>query len=294
MTDQEQNSHLSELPLELVVIILQNLPDFDSLFTAIRTCRRLYACFEGNASCIITSISSNIHQRATQLDHQDYQAKPFPNRGSCLIFRQLNFAIENNYIHRDFVLQMFKKAWTFLHDKRLEEILIPLGRKLASSLLRNNRQQDAVDLLLQILRRNPPFKLSTTNLPRQTPDDYVRSAPIFAPIDYLIFKIGPVDSTLPQEMVSKETERRIYQKYERLTVFPVVLITDDRMLFFTSWIFLPQGIYSESGITLVRMAYPPRRVRDELRDQREVIQPRHYRRLLQLEKILPDLDPARF
>lgn len=101
MTDLEQNSHLSELPLELVLIILQNLPDFDSLFAAIRTCQRLYACFEGNASWIITSISSNIHQRAIQLDHQDYQARPFPNRGSCFIFRQLNFAIENNYIHRD-------------------------------------------------------------------------------------------------------------------------------------------------------------------------------------------------
>jgi hypothetical protein len=48
------------------------------------------------------------------------------------------------------------------------------------------------------------------NLPRQTPDDYVRSALIFAPIDYLIFKIGPVDSTLPQEIVSKEAKRRIY------------------------------------------------------------------------------------
>lgn len=211
-----------------------------------------------------------------------------------MIFWQLNFAIENNYIHRDFVLQMFKNAWTFLHDKRLEEILIPLGRKLASFLLRNNRQQGVLDLLLQILCRNPLFKLSTTNLPGQTPDDYVRSALIFAPIDYLIFKIGPIDSTLPQEIVSKETERRIYEKYERLTVFLVILVIDGGMLFFKSWIFLPQGIYSESGITLVRMAYPPRRVRDKLRDQREVIQPRHYRRLLQLEKILPDLDPARF
>jgi hypothetical protein len=148
MMDQEQNSHLSELPLELVVIILKNLLDFDSLFATIRTCRRLYACFEGNASCIITSIFSNIHQHAIHLDYQDYLAKPFPNRGSCLIFQQLSFAIKNNYIQRDFVRQLFKNAWTFLHDKGLEEILIPLGRKLASSLLRNDRQQDAIDLLL--------------------------------------------------------------------------------------------------------------------------------------------------
>jgi hypothetical protein len=138
MEDQKRNSHLSELPLELVVIILQNLPDFDSLFATIRTCRRLYACFEGNASCIITLICSNIHQRAIQLDHLDYQAKPFPNRGSCLIFQQLSFAIKKKYIPRDLVRQIFKNAWTFLHDKGLEEILIPLGRKLASSLLRND------------------------------------------------------------------------------------------------------------------------------------------------------------
>lgn len=37
MTDQEQNSHLSELPLELVVIILKNVLEFDSLFATIQT-----------------------------------------------------------------------------------------------------------------------------------------------------------------------------------------------------------------------------------------------------------------
>jgi hypothetical protein len=89
---------------------------------------------------------------------------------------------------------------------------------------------------------------------------------------------------------SKEIERHIYQKYERLTVFPVVLITDDGMLFFKSYIFLSQGIHSEGGITLVRMANPPRKVRG----QREIIQPRHrHRRLLQLEE-MSYLDSARF
>lgn len=188
-------------------------------------------------------------------------------------------------VQRDFVRQMFKNAWTFLHDKGLEEILIPLGRKLASSWLRNNRQQDAVDLLLQILHRKPPFKLTTTNLPGQTADDYVRSAPIFAPIDYLISKIGPVDSTLPEEIVSKEIERRIYLKYERLHLLPVVLITDDGMLFFKSSIHLPEGIYSGSGITLVRLTNPPWRVRgrQELRD----LIPRHrFARLVNILKRL--------
>jgi F-box domain len=288
MKDQKQNLQLSELPPELVVIILKNLPDFDSLFATIQTCWRLYGCFQKNALSIITSISSNVHQRAIQLDRQDYQVKPFPNRGSCLIFRQLNFAIEHNYIHRDFVLQMFKNAWTFLHDKRLEEILIPLGRKLAWSLSRDNRQKDAMDLALQILRGKPPFKLSGKP-PRQTANDYMWSAPIFAPLDYLIFRIGPVDSTLPQEIVSKEIERQIHLKYERLHLLPVVLITDDGMLFFKSSIYLPRGIYSESGITLVRLTNPPRRVRG----LREVKQPRdRYRRLLQLEN-MSYLDSAR-
>jgi hypothetical protein len=171
------------------------------------------------------------------------------------------------------VRQIFKNAWTFLHDKGLEEILIPLGRKLASSLLRNDCQQDAIELLLQILRRKPPFKLSTTNFPEQTADGYVWSAPIFAPIDYLIFRISPVDSTLPQEIISQEFERRIYLKYERLQLLPVVLITADGMLFFKSRIHLPEGIYSGSDITVVRLTNPPWRVRgrQELRD----LIPRH-------------------
>lgn len=124
MNDQKWNSPLSEIPLELVVIILKNLPDFDSLLAAIQTCQRPYNCFSGNAERIISSISSNLHQRAIQLDHQ---AEPFPNQGSCLIVQQLIFAIKNSYIQRDFVLQMFKDAWGFLFDKGLEELSFHLG-----------------------------------------------------------------------------------------------------------------------------------------------------------------------
>ncbi|KAF3407821.1 hypothetical protein DPV78_000651 [Talaromyces pinophilus] len=220
MPDQEQNSHLSELALELAIIILESLPDYDSLFATIQTSQRLYQCFKGNTKRIITSISFNIYQRAIKLDSQ---TKPFPYQGSCLIIQQLISVIKSRYIPRNAVLDVFKKAWELLFDKRLEELLIPLGKDLAWSLELENRQQDAMKLLQQIIRRESPFKLSRRKLSK----DY--SFPIFAPLRSFMLRF-PVPG-VPEETVSI-AKRENDKELEQLQQLPVALITMDGMRFF--------------------------------------------------------------
>lgn len=259
---QKQKSYLSRLPLEPAIIILKNLPDFDSLFATIRTCRRLYQCFRSNAEHIITSISFNIYQRAIQLGSQ---TKPFPYQGSCLIIQQLISAINNRYIRRDFVLHIFKNAWEFLLNEKLEELLIPLGKDLATSLASENRRQDAISLLQQITRRKSPFKLSSTTIFKgpHPPREYVGRIPTFAPLRSLILRF--------QKPKIRERDVSIAKRYndreqEQLWQLPVALITSDGMLFFhddemlslQSVIYTPPGFCDESIIALIRLTNPPR------------------------------------
>lgn len=261
MTDQKQNLHLSRLPLELAIIILENVPDFDSLFATIQTCRRLYQCFKSNAERIITSISFNIYQRAIQLDSQ---TEPFPYQGSCLIIQQLISAINNRYIRRDFVLHLFKNAWEFLFYEKLEELLIPLGKDLARSLELENRRQDAISLLQQIIRRQSPFKLSSTKIfyGPHPPREYVRRLLTFAPLKSLLLRFG--DPEIPEEAVPL-AKRYIDKEQKQLRHLPVALITSDGMLFFhddemlslQSIIYIPPGICDESAIALIRLTSPP-------------------------------------
>lgn len=263
MTNQEQNSHF-RLPLELGIIILKDLPDFDSLFATIRTCRRLYQCFYCDAERIITSISFNIDQRAIQLGSQ---TQPFRYQGSCLIIQQVISAINNRYIRRDFVLHFFKNAWDFLFKEGLEELLIPLGKDLARSLELENRQQDAISLLQQMIDKQSPFKLSSTKIFHSSlhPREYVGRLPIFAPLRSLMARLRFQKSEIPEEDFSL-VKRYNDKEQEQLWLLPVALITNDGMVFFEdddmlslqSIIYIPSGFCDESSITLIRLTNPPR------------------------------------
>lgn len=264
MTDQEQNPHLSKLPLELAIIILESLPDFDSLFATIQTCRRLYQCFKGNAKSIIESISSNIYQRAIQLGSQ---TEPFPYQGSCLIIQQLYSAIHSRHIQRDIVLGLFKYAWNFLFDHGLEELLVPLGAILAWSLELDSRRQDAVSLLEQVMSGQPPFKLSGTKLLKNygfhRPEKYLERRATSVPFDFLRLRLYQ-QAEMPDGVVS--TKEIISSKLQQLLQVPVALITNDGMLFFhddemlalQSIIYQPPGSCDESSIMLIRLTNPPR------------------------------------
>ena len=84
--------NLMSLPPELAAMVLKNLPDFNSLFSAIQTCRQLYSCYRDNDRSIITSIVSTVHQNAVRYDRQ---CGSFLGQGSGLIIQQLIVAIKS-------------------------------------------------------------------------------------------------------------------------------------------------------------------------------------------------------
>lgn len=123
------------------------------------------------------------------------------------------------------------------------------------------------------MRGQPPFELSSTKRSgsgtHRQPEKYARWAPAFAPIDSLMLRLHEEAETLPQEAVFKVNKKRVYSKYIKLLRLPVARITDDEMVFFRSTTtHLPERMYSERGIILVRLTYPPwgvhgwRRLRD--------------------------------
>lgn len=242
MKEQKLNPHISEIPAELLIIIFKNLPDFYSLVSTLRTCRRLYQCFTYHDAGIITSIASNIHQHAIQLDHQVEQ--DFHNRGSSLIIRQLIFASKMGCMPRHMVLQFFTNAWTFLETKGLQSLFIHVG--ISTGLVKRGR---------------------------------------------------PKSSWLK---VQQETEKILYEKgasiggrklyirpHTPVAESPIALITDNGMLFFKSSVQIPDGLYNESGFTLIRMENTPRpcRVyrRSELNDVTQR-QPKLFRLLNTLDR----------
>lgn len=233
---------MSEIPAELLIIIFKDLPDFDSLFATIRTCRRLYQCFTYNDVGIITSIASNIHQRAIQLDHQVEQ--DFHNRGSSLIIRQLILASKMGCIPRYMVLQFFANARTFLEMKGLQSLLIHVG--ISTGLVKRGRP-----------------KSSWLNVPQET--------------EKILHKKG-----------ASIWGRKLYiRPHTSVAQSPVALITDDGMLFFKSSVQIPDGMYNETGFTLIRMENTPRpcRVyrRSELNDVTQR-QPKLFRLLNTLDR----------
>lgn len=257
MEQQNLTLHLTEIPVELVIMIFKDLPDLESLFSIIRTCRRLYQCFKNNDLCIITSIVSNIHQRAIQLD---LQANPFPNRGSCLMIQQLIFAIKKKCIRREIVLQMFKNAWAFLVGKGLEELLIPVGIELARTVGLNDHRQNAIEFLQQIALGQPPFRLSAVRTfkgVRHQREEYGRlPPPTFSPLESILFDIHQSTETKFSEKIASRVKKYIRRRQRNLRRLPIALITDGGMRFFQSPVRLRDGIYHGPNFTLIRLSNP--------------------------------------
>ncbi|KUL81724.1 hypothetical protein ZTR_09473 [Talaromyces verruculosus] len=227
---------------------LESLPDFDSLLSSIEYCQRLYRYFQDNNETILRSVASNIHRRAIQYD-SERQVEPFLWRGSSLIFHQLMSAIENASIPRVLILDIFKNAWLYLFSKGLEELLIPIGMRLALSFELDDCHQDAIALLTQIQNRQPPFDLSISKPQLKgfsRHKRYVEVPPTFAPLEALIAQLQNVDHSVA------------LSRLKDLQELPIAFITGNGIIFFTSNIGLQGGIHNGDGFTLVRLSNPPR------------------------------------
>ncbi|BDD57634.1 hypothetical protein MAP00_002981 [Monascus purpureus] len=240
---------------ELTAMVFKNLPDFNSLLSAMQTCRDLYSCYQDNEKSIITSIFSTILQNAIRYDRQHGLLGP------GLIIQQLIVAIKSACVNRDVVLQIFTDAWKYLYEKDLEELLIPIAMGLAWSLVLDDRKQDAINFLTQIYEHRPPFLLSSFRLSvkhYRRPEKHPESPSTFAPLEYLLYKLSKENMHFSEAESEQRLLKYIYHRGEMLQKLPAALISRYGIKFFMTEDRLQNGIRIEEDLVLVRISSWPR------------------------------------
>ncbi|KAL3705756.1 hypothetical protein TMatcc_006765 [Talaromyces marneffei ATCC 18224] len=104
MKHQFLTKNLTSLPPEVTAMVLKNLPDFNSLFSAIQTCQQLYMCYRDDENSTITSIFSTVLQNAICYDRQ------YGLLGPALIIQELINAIKRACVNGDSILQIFENT----------------------------------------------------------------------------------------------------------------------------------------------------------------------------------------
>ena len=134
------------LPCEIITMIFENLSDFEALLATILTCKWSMRFFQDdqNTGKIFSSVFSNILGTASRYNRVSEENT---EKGSSLIIRQMNFAAQKVLIPRQHVLHIFGECWQFLGRRHLEELLIPIGVRLALSLVSKDCKSKAVEFL---------------------------------------------------------------------------------------------------------------------------------------------------
>ena len=135
---------LLRLPLELLVRILEQLPNLSSILSAILTHSLIYKAFTEYESQIpLTVFGRKCNEvKGSELSH---------------LFWELVFAVRHDFVKRDSAERIFILGWQVFRQRCAEELLIPVGRALAWSLCLDNRDQHAINLLEKIAHSDAPF-----------------------------------------------------------------------------------------------------------------------------------------
>src|SRR6187549_2571294 len=179
----------SNVPLEVVAIILGYLPDFRTLFSVVQTCRQPYDSYKEHGHQIVPTI----------LERECAKVKGL-NAGH--IFWELDFAIRHDFMERDHVQAvLLEQGWPLFQRLQLEELLLPLVGALAWTLYMDDRQADAVALLRMIGDGKQPF--SPSNIPE------LRNLQLGPPTLIPVW-------TLLAELIDGQDQARILSDIERL------------------------------------------------------------------------------
>lgn len=136
-----------DLPVELIVTILENLSDLPTLFSTVQACTRLYNCYEQYEQPILLRI----------LQRECYQVEGYLIGN---IYWELKFAIRYDFMAREVVQQLLELAWNLFRERHLEELLIHLVAGLAWTFCIDECESDAVALLKKVWNREHPFSSS--------------------------------------------------------------------------------------------------------------------------------------
>ncbi|KAH8705649.1 hypothetical protein BGW36DRAFT_354047 [Talaromyces proteolyticus] len=131
--------------IHLIAKKVRAFTHLNGLFSAILTYRKFFGIFKEREKAIIKSIIS-----------QSYCSEEY-HLGLSEIFAALVFVVRHRFVDRDTAQAAFKRCWGHLKDLQFEQLLIPVGRGLASSYVLDDRSFDAICLLTKIHGRSQPF-----------------------------------------------------------------------------------------------------------------------------------------
>lgn len=176
-------SSLSALPVEIITAILEELPDLRTLVSTIKVCRTVYEVYNGSGGRIARTIFTKVCARI-----RHYRLGE--------VYWDFAFAINEPWLHRLHVMQMFAEAWPIFLSRQLEELLYPLGMILAWTC------GEAVEITL--LRRiwDSDKLLPSSPPPQRLPGDPARWQPALIPVGKRLLEL----TTDEQEQVSIAAE----------------------------------------------------------------------------------------
>jgi hypothetical protein len=157
---------LEELPTELQVYILCQIPDISSLLSTIEASRTLFCVFKHFGGKILLEVLENFRKRAsfarrfliarTIADGQYQEVlKKRPqffrtlSTGEKLLLYQLYLAIRRNVISRRDAMMVFKAVGQMAEFHRLTSILVPFGWALAHTLDQGSPRLEVESLIRQ-------------------------------------------------------------------------------------------------------------------------------------------------
>jgi hypothetical protein len=248
------DQRLVNLPSELTAMVLKNLPDFNSLLSAMQTCRVLYSRYQVHEKSIITSIFSTILQNAIRYDRQHGLLGP------GLIIQQLIVAIKSACVNWDVILEIFTDAWKYLYKKELEELLIPIAMGLAWSLKLEDRREDAINFLTKIHKQQQPFLLSLfrPSVKRyHRTEKHPKSPYTFAPLEYLLYKLSKEDMHFSEAETEHQLLEWMCHRERKLQKLPAALMCRYGTKFFMTEDQLQNGIRIEEHSVVVRISSWP-------------------------------------
>ncbi|KAJ4196925.1 hypothetical protein NW759_016382 [Fusarium solani] len=149
------------LPVEVVILIMERLPDLTTLASAVETCRAMHNIFCMNSQLIVREILSKA------CDDVRHDRNPY--QGVCGLIEDLEFAVRRQFLPRSPVEDAFTVTWSLFSEMEVEEILYPIARQLAWTY---DRPQDAIKFLKAVRHHQKPYILPPSR----------RSSPALLPV----------------------------------------------------------------------------------------------------------------
>ncbi|RSL64882.1 hypothetical protein CEP53_003866 [Fusarium sp. AF-6] len=194
-------SPLLDLPVEVILLVFEHLPDLKSLSSIAETCRAMHNVFRRHSEVVITRILSKTCGGVW--------SSPNPYADVCQITADLEFAVHRQLLPQPHVEDAFAVAWRLFATMELEEILYPVARELAWGYYLDGRTQDAIRFLKAIHHHQKPYILPPCR----------NKSPAVLPVAELLHHfLDDANDTAQCELVAKEI-KHLGELKNRYTTF---------------------------------------------------------------------------